>query len=335
MTMTVYGDISRSGAAYVVATALNHAEPIEVLAKFGQITPMPKNKSETVHWRRPIPFDVATTPLVEGVTPTAKQMQYDRVEVTLAEYGDLVQHTNKVEELAAEPSGNVALNEIAMLLGEQAAETKEMLTWGVLKAGTNVFYDTAAHTARTDVNAVISVARLQAITRSLKANRAKKITSILEGSVRIGTKPVEAAYIAFAHTDLEYDIRQLSGFTHVKDYGSMKPTCPEELGAVNDIRFILSPLLEPFLGGGASSTTMLNTSSVADVYPVIIVAKDAYGIVPMAGKDAISPTILAAGKPSKSDPLGQRGYAGWRTWFAAKILNDAWMARLEVAATKL
>lgn len=335
MTMTVYGDISRSGAAYVVATALNHAEPIEVLAKFGQITPMPKNKSETVHWRRPIPFDVATTPLVEGVTPTAQQMQYDRVEVTLAEYGDLVQHTNKVEELAAEPSGNVALNEIAMLLGEQAAETKEMLTWGVLKAGTNVFYDTAAHTARTDVNAVISVARLQAITRSLKANRAKKITSILEGSVRIGTKPVEAAYIAFAHTDLEYDIRQLSGFTHVKDYGSMKPTCPEELGAVNDIRFILSPLLEPFLGGGANSTTMLNTSSVADVYPVIIVAKDAYGIVPMAGKDAISPTILAAGTPSKSDPLGQRGYAGWRTWFAAKILNDAWMARLEVAATKL
>lgn len=336
MAQTEFGDISRTGAAYVVATALSHASPILVLARFGLTVAMPKNKGETIDFRRAVPFDVATTPLVEGVTPSPKQMSYDRVQATLAEYGDVVQHTNKVEELAAEPTGNVALNDISMLLGEQAAETVEMLTYAKLKAGTNVFYDTAAHTARNQVNSAITKARQQAVTRSLKANRGKKITSVLEGSVRINTRPVEAAYIAFAHTDLEYDIRAMTGFVPVSEYGSMKPVCPEEIGVVNDVRYVLSPLLEPFEDAGAASASFLSTSGTnVDVYPVIYIAKEAYGLVPLAGKEAIKPSVLAAGQVSKSDPLGQRGYAGWRTWFVALILNQTWMARLEVAATKI
>lgn len=336
MAQTEFGDISRTGAAYVVAQALAHAEPVIVLGKFGQIVPMPKNKGETIHFRRPVPFDPATTPLVEGVTPTAKQMQYERVEATLAEYGDIVQHTNKVEELAAEPSGNQALNDISMLLGEQAAETMELLTYGKLKAGTNVFYDTKAHTLRTDVNSAITKDRQQAVTRSLKASRGKKITAILDGSIKVGTKPVEAAYVAFGHTDLEHDIRAMSGFIPVAEYGSMKPVCAEEIGVVGDVRYVLSPLLESFPDAGATVSGFVSTSGTkADVYPVIVIAKDAFANVPLAGKEAIKPSLLAAGTISKSDPLGQRGYAGWRTWFAAMILNQTWLARLEVAATAI
>lgn len=336
MTQTAFGDISRSGAGHVVATALAHAEPIIVLQSLGLIFPMPKNKGETIHWRRPVPFAVATTPLVEGVTPTAKQMTYDRVEATLEEYGDVVQHSNRVEELAAEPTGNQALQDIASLLGEQAAETMEMLTYGVIKAGTSVYYDTAANTLRTQVNSAITIGRQTAITRFLKGQRAKKITKVLDGSVKVGTKPVEAAFVAVAHTDLEHDIRAMSDFTKVADYGSMKPISPHELGAVRDVRYILSPLLEPFADAGAVSATMMSTTGTnADVYPVIYLSQDAFGIVPLSGKESIIPTILAAGKPSKSDPLGQRGYAGWRSYHAAKILNELWMVRLEVAATKL
>jgi N4-gp56 family major capsid protein len=38
-------------------------------------------------------------------------------------------------------------------------------------------------------------------------------------------------------------------------------------------------------------------------------------------------------KPAPGDPLGQRGSVGWKAWTGCVILNDAWMARLEVAAT--
>ena len=337
MAQTEYGDITRSGAAFVVAEALDYARPILVLQRFGMPKPMPKNKSEVIHFRRPIPFAPATTPLQEGVTPTPKQMQYDRVEATLAEYGDVVMHTNKVEELATEPTATQMLSDLAQLLGEQAAETTELLTWATLRAGTSVFYDLASNATRVQVATAITLDRQSAITRFLKQQRAKKFTSILEGSVKIGTKPIEASYIAVAHTDLEDDIRSMSGFVPVSEYGTMKPCCPEELGAVRDVRYVLSPLLEPFLGAGAAvgANTFLRTGGNADVYPVIYLAKEAYGIVPLMGKDAIVPKIIAADRTDKADPLGQRGYAGWRTWYVSLILNQLWMARLEVAVTAL
>ena len=41
------------------------------------------------------------------------------------------------------------------------------------------------------------------------------------------------------------------------------------------------------------------------------------------------------GKAEKGDELGQTGSVGWKTWWAGKILNDAWLVRLEVAASSL
>ena len=64
----------------------------------------------------------------------------------------------------------------------------------------------------------------------------------------------------------------------------------------------------------------------------MIVARDAYGIVPLKGKDSITPMVVNP-KPVAGDPLAQRGTVGWKAWQNAVILNDAWMIRLEVAAT--
>jgi N4-gp56 family major capsid protein len=78
---------------------------------------------------------------------------------------------------------------------------------------------------------------------------------------------------------------------------------------------------------------MISTgSSLADVYPVLYLAKDAYGIVPLKGKDSLAIMVVNP-KPAAGDPLGQRGTAGWKTMQNSVILNDAWMVRAEVAAT--
>ncbi len=331
---TVYGDISRTGAAYVVVEALAHAEPIIVLGKLGLSKPMPKNKSATISFRRPVPFAVSTTPIVEGVTPTAKSMSYDRVEATLSQYGDLVSHTDKMADLSTDPDSNTALREIGMLLGEQAAETCEMLTYGVLKAGTNVYY--ANGSARNAVNTVITVAKQQAVTRGFQAQRARKITEVQDGTVKVGTKPVEAAFIAVAHTNVESDIRALAGFKTVAEYSNRKPICEQELGSVMDVRYIISPLFTAWADAGGAKGTMYSTSGTsADVYPVIYLAREAFGMVTLAGRDSIVPTVIAVDTPSKSDPMAQRGYASWKTWYVAMILNELWIARLEVAVTAL
>lgn len=329
MATTTYGSISQRTAAWAAAEMLAHAEPILVLSKFGQSKPMPKNKADTVKFRRPVPFIIPDTPLAEGVTPTAQQMQYEDVEVQLKQWGAWVEITDVVNDLAEDP----VLSDASMLCGEQAAETVEVQTWGAIRAGTNVFY--ANGSSRSAVNTKISLAKQRAITRALKAQRAKKVTSMVGGSPNYSTEPVDAAFIAFAHTDLEADIRDMVGFVPTEKYGSMK-ALPYEIGKVEDVRYVLSPVLDKFADAGGTAGSMVSTTGTnADVYPVVYIAKESYGLVPLKGKNAVTPKVLNPDTPRGGDPLGQRGSVGWKTYFVAKVLNEAWLARLECAASEL
>lgn len=337
---TEYGDINQRTAAYAAVEMLEHARPIIVLADYGQSKPLPKNKADNVKFRRPIPFTVSTTQLTEGVTPTSHKMLYEDVPAPLGQYGDVCEITDKVADLSEDP----VLKDASGLSGEQAAETIEMITWGVLKGGTNLIYSTG--TARSAVRDPITLSLQRRATRFIKAQRGKKITSRMNSSVNYGTEAVDAAYLAFGHTDLESDVRDMTGFVPVEKYGSMKPL-PYEVGKVEDVRYILTPLLERYEGAAGiatgftgttasdTTTTMTNDATKVYVYPVVIIAKESYGVIPLRGEGAIKPMVLNPGTPSKSDPMGQRGFVSWKCWFAAVILNQAWAIRLEVGTTNL
>ena len=331
MATTTYGDISQRTAAWAASEMLSHAEPILVLSKFGQSKPLPKNKADTVKFRRPVPFANITVPLSEGVTPSAQQMAYEDVTVQIKQWGAWTEITDVVQDMAEDP----VLSDASTLCGEQAAETIEYQTWGAIRAGTNVFY--ANGSSRSGVDSVYTLAKQRAVTRSLKGNRAKKVTSMVGASPNYSTEPVDAAFIAFAHTDLEADIRDMPGFTPTEKYGSMK-ALPYEIGKVEDVRYVLSPVLDSFpdAGGTASTNGVISTTGTnADVYPIVIVGKESYGLIPLKGAGAITPKVLNPNTPRGGDPLGQRGSVGWKAYYVAKILNEGWMARIETAASNL
>ena len=334
MATTTYGDISQRTAAYAAVEMLEHARPVIVLSDYGQPKPLPRNKADNVKFRRPVPFTVSTTQLSEGVTPTSQQMNYADVPATLGQYGAVCEITDKVDDLSEDP----VLKDASMLSGEQAAETIELVTWGVLKGGTNVIYTGNAVTSRANIVGVITLTDQRTATRFLKGQRGKKITSRVSSSVKYGSEPIDAAYLAFAHTDMESDIRDLAGFTPTEKYGSMA-ALPYECGKVEDVRYILSPVLEAFTGatdsGNTNTTGLENDGTYANIYPDIYIAKEASGLVPLRGEGAITPMVLNPGKPSKSDPLGQRGYVSWKAYFVAVRLNEAWMVRVETGASDL
>lgn len=324
---TTYGSISQRTAAWAAKEMLSHAEPVLVLSKFGQHKPVPGNTANTVKFRRPIPFPAVTTALSEGITPAARQMQYEDVEATLVQYGDVVEITDHVQDMAEDP----VLKDATSLCGEQAGASIEAVTWGAIKGGTNVFY--ANGTSRAEVNTKITLAKQRAITRLLKTNKAKKVTKMAKSTVQYGTESVDAAFIAVSHTSVESDIRDMTGFVPVEKYGSMKPL-PYEIGKVEDVRYVLSPDLDPFVDAGGAAGSMLSTTGTnADVFPVIYFGQEAYGCIPLKGKEAITPKVTPVDSTDTSDPLGQRGYVGWKTYFVSKILNEGWLVRLEVAAT--
>jgi N4-gp56 family major capsid protein len=119
----------------------------------------------------------------------------------------------------------------------------------------------------------------------------------------------------------------------------MQPLCAEEIGSVEDVRYILSQNLTPWTGGSAGGTpgglVVTTNSTNADVYPILYFGEEAYGCTPLKGQDAVDLKIMKPGEARYGDELGQWGSFGWKTYHASGILNQNWIVRAEVAATLL
>lgn len=346
-SITTYGDISPRTAAYVVRDLLKRALPHLVLEKWGQTYPVPKNSTKVAKFRRyflsgsqgsagdgvanPTTntyfYPVATTPLVEGVTPTGKMLSKVDYTVQLEQFGDFVTISDVVRDTHEDP----VVQQATEIMGEEAAQTVETLRYNVLKAGTNVFYSNGA--ARSAVNTAMDLADQRRVTAALLRQNAKPITSIVASTPQYRTEPVEAAFMGYCHPDMEVTIRKMVGFIPTKQYGQTKPM-EMEIGSVERVRYITSTIAAPFANAGAAGGVNVYSTggTFADVYPVLIFAQNAYGIVPLKGESAMTPMIVNP-KPAAGDPLAQRGTVGWKLWHAAVILQDAFMARLESAAS--
>lgn len=326
---------------------LAHALPVEVLGITGQNKKMPRNNGDTVVYRRWLPYGATSStaatqnrPVVvaanhitaEGTTPTADTITPVDVTVVLSQYSCLYAVTDKTVDLYEDD----VPSEMKKQTGERVGLLREMIRYGELKSGTNLYY--AGGTSQATTASAITYNFLSKIARNLLANHGKMITEILSASPNFATAPVEAGYLVFCHTDVEHDIRLLPGFKHVAEYAQRKVMHEMEIGSVGRFRFIVSPELAstPDAGVAVGATGLYSTSaSNIDIYPCIVVAEDAWGDVALRGSNSLDPTWIPPGQKDKNDPLGQRGYVGAKFYSAAKILNNGWMAVAYVGVTSL
>lgn len=326
---------------------LKHAVPKMVLGITGKQFEIPENMSDTVVYRRWLPFGGASTNATtinqwsvseqthitqEGVTPSPDTIAPQDISVTLKQYICLYMYTDKTADMYEDD----VPAEMKKQTGERMGLLKEKIHYGALKGCTNRFY--AGGTSRATVDATISIPFLRKITASLMKNRASLVTEILKPSVNYGTSSVEGGFLVFANTDMENDIRNLPGFTKVADYGSMKPMHALELGAVDRYRFIISPELDaiPDAGAAVGSTGLFSTTgSNIDIYPTIVVAADAWGDVALRGVHSFTEINVPVNKQDSGDPAGQRGYVGAKFYAASFVQNDGWMAVAEIGQTDL
>ena len=326
--ITTYGDISPRTAAFAVAKMLVRAQPYLVLEKFMQMFPIPNNATKVAKFRRYEALPLATSPLVEGVTPQGKTVTFSDVTATLQQYGDYVPLTDVIQDTHEDP----VFTEVQDIISQQAAQTIETIRFNIFKAGLNVFF--ANGTQRTDVNTAVSLTLQRKITRSLQRQNAALITKVTSSSANYGTIPCEAGYVALGHVDLETDIRGMTGFVNAKLYTS-PPVSEHELGSVERTRYVTSTIFAPYASAGGNKGAMVSTDGVkADVYPMLYLSQNSIAGVPLKGKDSLTPIVLNP-KPGIGDPLGQRGTVGWKAMTTAVILNQAFMVVAEVGATEL
>jgi N4-gp56 family major capsid protein len=326
---------------------LSHAVPMEVLGRTGRQVKMPKNSSDTYVARRWLPYGATSTDantinrffqngtgdrgnvvvqahqISEGVTPTPDNITPQDVTVVVQQYGCLYGFTDKTFDLYEDDIPAAMIEQI----GERVTFVNEMIIWGALRACTNQYYG-GTGTSRSTVNGALTLGLIRKIAKNLQANHGKPVNSVLAASGSYGTDAVAEGFTVYCHTDMEPDIRDLPGFVPAEKYASGKPM-PNEIGKCERFRFITSPDLPSIQDAGAAvGSTGLQSQSASnvDVYQFIVTAKDAWSQIAVRGKESLDPTYLPPSQKSKSDPHGQRGYAGTIWWKAVMIENNGWMA---------
>lgn len=344
--MQNYGTVPSRNLIMAERGMLKHAEPIKVISSFGQNKEVPKNKTDTTVYRRAVPIDAASNGapsvtagnyiLQEGTTPAARTITYVDVSVTLQQYGVLMKLSNKTEDLYED---NVP-EDMQKLVGEHMATIEELISYGVVRGGTNVVY--ANGSARTSVNTGVSLNKFRQCARQLESAHAKRVTEKLAAGVNYDTSAIAPSYLVFIHTDLEADVRNIAGFIPAEKYGTARaPVHEREIGALEQFRIVTSPYFKPFLAGGGTVTAGAflsnggTSGTTADVYPILVVAQDAWGQVALKGMGSIKPIYLPAKQINHANPMGMFGYVGANFWKNAVRLNENWLVRLEVACSGL
>lgn len=332
---------------------LSHAKPYEVLSKAGRQVQMPQNQSDTYVARRFLPYGATAANqnmffqngtgdrgnaivqahlTQEGVTPSPDSITpYDITEV-VNQYSCLYGFSDKTYNLYEDDIPE----QMKIQIGERVGLVNEMIVYGKLKSCTNQFYG-GAGTSRTTAAGPMTITLQSAVVRSLMANHAMPVTKVLKSSASYGNVAVAPGYFAYTHTDLERQIRDLPNFVSAENYGSGTPEMGE-IGKCERFRYILSPDLPSYQDAGAAIAGYTGTGSGysttgvnLDIYPVIVMGADAFSQIAVRGLGALDPTFLPPGEKTKSDPLGQRGYAGTSWWKATMIENNLWMAVVNVA----
>lgn len=301
---------------------LLRAIPLFVHTRWAQIRDIPrKSGSTTIKFRRYGNLAAATTPLQEGNTPVGTELSVTDITATVLQYGAYVTLTDVLDYQTQDP----ILMETAEILGDQMGDTLDQLTRDVLNAGTNYYFAGSGHTLRSEVavGEIITDTLIKKTVRLLKNNKARRLTKMVDATTGYGTSPLNASYIGIVHPNTTYDLKGISNFVPVEKYASTAGIMDGEVGKYDEVRFVETTNAKVFVGEGAGTPAI-------DVYSTIVFGSDAYGTTRISG-EAMKNIVKPLG--SGEDPLNQRATSGWKATFVAKILNQAYLVRIEHAVS--
>jgi len=255
---------------------------------------------------------VAGLTITEGTTPAEGSWAMEQQEVSLTQIGEFVYMSDVLlqdtpVELIANALGDIAMN---------VAAVADILVQDVIDAGTNIIYAGTA-TARNDIatTEILVASYLAKAVAKLRGNNAKGY----EGNM----------YVAVAHPDALYDLRQETGTGGWLD--SNKYVTPDkifkgEVGALAGARVIESSNIQVYADAGDGA----GNAGTIDIYPTFVFGKDAFGVVREGEPKSI---VKMPGSAGTADPLDQRASVGVKFRVGATILRQNALYRIETASS--
>lgn len=316
----------------------------------------------SVKWRRIENLAVVTGDLGEpgeGTTPAfgngrdSVRPTITDITVAIAKKGNAITLTEEIDLF------NVNSNSAALMdtLGANAGESLNYAMGQVFDGAADIVRLGGTDVAGVQATSVSSISKaitlndIKFVVNRLNRNSAMKFTPAAFGSTNVNTQPVRQSYYGICHVDVEEDIRGLTGFIPVEQYGGYTETEPGEFGAVGGVRWVSTETAP--INSDASTISIVaggfnETSTVLHhVYNSYIYGREAVGSIGLGEKHAKEiymmyekvPTVeLIYHKPGSSgiaDMFNERGSLAWKSWFAGKILNGNWVGKVRTLATKL
>lgn len=187
----------------------------------------------------------------------------------------------------------------------------------------------------------------------LLRNRAEKTTSIVTGSNKVGSSPVNSAYYAIVGPEIKFDLDLLTRgkdmekefvFIPAYKYASSSNLAENEIGQMHDTRFVLSETAMVYRGKGTdvptgyvgelSYTGEIGNGAKFDVFPILYPTKGSFATVGLKGHNKI---VFHAKSPSQvehSNPFGTKGFFSYNFWYASIITQEEKLLKGLVLASR-
>ena len=316
----------------------------------------------SVKWERLENLAASTTALGEVVgSPVAffgrstVQNTLTVISVAIAKYGNAVLLTEEVDFQQM----NVRAARFVDNLGANAGLSLNMLMENAYStvSGSSVRYCTSSAgstaSANSQVSGAITLTDVKFAVNTLNRNSAMLFTTPGYGSQNISTSPVRASYYGICHVDVEEDIRGLTGFVSVEQYGGYTETLPFEFGAVGGVRWCSTEIIP--IASAAGTTTPSTAAAYRgagsvsnDVYSTYVYGKEAVGSVGFGNMHATNayemydpanpPAVELIVKPLGTvgtDLYNEVSSVAWKAWFAGQVLNNGWLIKLKSLSAKV
>jgi N4-gp56 family major capsid protein len=277
-----------------------------VLDQFAFKAPLPgKAGHKTVRFFRypeSVTTDVAT--LTEGTaitTGASKQLSLTTVDVTLAQYGQIV----TISDLLSAVELFNTMEQATVQNGQDAAlKVDELLR--------NILGDSSALQLRY-AGAATSYATVTGTDDAMTA------LDILDAATNLrvnNARPTGGYFTAIMAPEIARDLMNDDDWLEASKYGNPDNLFKGEVGRYMGVRVVATT--NPYRQTSQHTYTAAGTR-----YSTFVVGDQAYGGVNLATMSAYSPKMVISQGPDKSDPLAQLTTVGFKFYYGGAIINSA------------
>ena len=285
------------------------------LNDYAQQVDLPKNigsNSVKFFQYNTVPTSSNVQTLTEGTPITDfREVGLNSVSVSLTQYGEAVKISDQLSMLSLFD----VLKEAVGTMGEEAALKADDLSRDQLVTGTDVAGNGTAKRFGQGIADFATLSSTAAASAFLDAEDLMDAVTSLKASK---ANPLNGQFVALVPPQISRDLFRDTDFlqTVYRNPESKVGSFPAgTLGSFYGVR--IAEHTNPFIEGTTSGTY----NSAGSIYSTVVLGANAFGVVKIAGDSPFSPRIILNNQADKADPLNQTTVAGWKSFYAAKLLN--------------